>query len=125
MHRPEEAEKSLRTLERFHAALNRDDLLPERAFRRNVVEYDLVCHVNNIVALFISENFGPMPLLVARAFEHMAQHPASAELTRYYETVHKYLRQIVYHLKSFVGATEWDEERIPADALRAGPQAIP
>lgn len=118
----ESREKSEATIAKMQAGLGRQDLLPRHALRRNVSDYTLVCYVNNITALLLSGNHEPVPIFIARAAEHQKAHPATAESDAYYAAVTRYLSQVVYHLKAYVGGLDFDEDRIPASILNAGPQ---
>ena len=113
------------TIAKMQAGLARQDLLPPRSLRRNSFDYTLVCYVNNITALLLSGNYEPVPIFVARAAEHQKAHPSTAESDAYYAAVTQYLSQVAYHLKTHIGGLDFDEDRIPASILNAGPQACP
>ena len=117
-------EESEATIAKMQAGLARQDLLPPRSLRRNVGDYPLVCYVNNITALLLSGNYEPVPIFIARAAEHQKAHPATAESDSYYAAVTRYLGQVTHHLRTYVGGLEFDEDRIPAFILNAGPQAV-
>jgi len=85
----------------------------------------LVCYVNNVTALLLSGNYEPVPIFVARAAEHQEAHPATAESQAYYAAATRYLSQVAHHLKTHVGGLDFDEGRIPASILNAGPQSYP
>lgn len=110
---------------KLQAGLARQDLLPPRSLRRNAFDYTLVCYVNNITALLLSGNYEPVPIFIARAAEHQKAHPATAESDAYYAAVTRYLSQVAYHLETYVGGLDFDEDRIPAYILNAKPQACP
>lgn len=110
---------------KLQAGLARQELLPPRSLRRNSFDYTLVCYVNNITALLLSGNNEPVPIFIARAAEHQKAHPATAESEAYYAAITRYLSQVAYHLKTFVGGLDFDEDRIPASILNAGPQTMP
>lgn len=116
-------EESEAVIANLQAGLARQDLLPPRSLRRNAFDYTLVCYVNNITALLLSANYEPVPIFIARAAEHQKAHPATAESDAYYAAVTRYLSQVTYHLKTYVGGLKFDKDRIPASILNAGPQA--
>ena len=95
------------------------------SLRRNGSTYLLVCCVNNITALLLSENYEPVPLFVARAAEHMKQVPASSGSEDYYDVVTRYLTQVAHHLTTHIGGIEFDDDRVPATILRGGFQEMP
>ena len=66
-----DAEASQAVIRRFQKNLASAETLPVRSLRRNSGEYPLVCYVNNVTALFVSENWEAVPIFVARAAEHM------------------------------------------------------
>jgi len=117
-------EESEAMIAKLQAGLARQDLLPPRSLRRNAFDYTLVCYVNNITALLLSGNYEPVPIFIARAAEHQKAHPATAESDAYYAAVTRYLSQVAYHLKTYVGGLNFDEDRIPASILNGGPQAL-
>jgi hypothetical protein len=119
------AKESRAIIKQFHACLNSLELIPEQSFRRNSGTYPLVCYVNNIIGLFLSKNYEPISVFIARASEHMANHPPSAASTGYYRVVNGYLSQITYHLRHFVEGIEYWDARIPSTILEAGPQELP
>ena len=120
----EGSKESRAILKQFHALLNGSDLIPEQAFRRNSGAYPLVCYVNNIIGLFLSKNYDPIPVFVARAIEHMENSPPSAASGAYYAAVTRYLSQVVHHLRHFVSGIERWDDRIPQHILDAGPQEV-
>lgn len=120
----EGAKESRSVIKQFHSCLNNSGVVPEQAYRRNSGSYPLVCYINNIVGLFLSKNYEVIPIFVARAAEHMATYPPSVATTTYYELANRYLAQIVYHLRNFIGSIEYWDDRIPTSLLEAGPQQV-
>ena len=53
-----DAEVSQAVIRRFQRKLASAETLPVRSLRRNSGEYPLVCYINNVTALFVSENWG-------------------------------------------------------------------
>lgn len=121
----EGAKDSRSTIKQFHSRLNSTDLIPEQALRRNSSIYPLVCYVNNIMGLFLSKNYEPIPIFIARAAEHMANFPPAPTSGPYYIAVNRYLSQVTYHLRNFVEGIEFFDSRIPPSFLEAGPQRVP
>ena len=120
-----DAEVSQAVIRRFQAKLASAGTLPVRSLRRNSSEYPLVCYINNVTALFVSENWEAVPIFVARAAEHMIARPADDRLHAYYTLAGHYLSQIVHHLMVYVGGVEFDRERIPSAIMTGGPQQPP
>lgn len=120
-----DAEASRAVIRRFQTKLASAELLPERSLRRNSSDYPLVCYINNVTALFISENWEAVPIFVARAAEHMIARPADSRLQAYYALARQYLSQVVHHVTVNVGGIEFDRERIPSPIMTGGPQQPP
>ncbi len=118
----EGAKESRSAIKQFHIRLNSLDVIPEQAYRRNSGAYPLVCYINNVVGLFLSKNYEVIPIFVARAVEHMEAFPPNAATAAYYELAERYLMQVVYHLRHFVGGVDKWDDRIPASFLEAGSQ---
>lgn len=118
-------DESVSLLRRFQATIARRDVLPQGVLRRNVTEYALVCHVNNITALLAAENWEAVPIFVARAAEHMAQFPDTEQTRDWRSWVVAYLAHVVDHLARHVRGVEFDAQRIPPSILAAGPQLLP
>jgi len=122
---PTDVETSQALIRRFQVRLGSAETLPERSLRRNASVYPLVCYINNVTALVVSENWQAVPIFVARAVEHMAARPADGRTQAYYALATRYLSQVVHHLTVHVGGIEFDHERIPQEILEAGPQTLP
>ena len=120
-----DAEASRAVIRRFQTRLANAEMLPERSLRRNSSDYPLVCYINNLTALILSENWEAAPIFVARAAEHMAARPADSRQHAYYALAGQYLGQVVYHLTVHVGGIEFDRERIPSTIMTAGAQYPP
>ena len=110
-------------LDVFHCVLNAPGVAPEKCYRRNMASYTLVCYVNNIVALYLSEHYEPIPVFVTRAAQHMQEFPSAPVTERYYGLVFKYLAHMTYFVCNFTNvATPCD---IPEAIQSAGPQEAP
>lgn len=120
----EGSKESRAIIKQLHVRLNGADLIPEQAFRRNSGTYPLVCYVNNIMGLFLSKNYDPIPVFVARAAQHTADFPPTAASSAYYAVVTQYLSQVVDHLQHFVSGIEHWDDRIPKHILDAGQQVV-
>lgn len=58
-------------LTKYHQLLNQEGSYPETYLRRNHIMYPLVCYINNIICLYVSDNYEPIPLFIRRANEHL------------------------------------------------------
>jgi hypothetical protein len=109
-------------IEEFQRLLNAPHLLPDQTLRRNAVHYALVSYLNNITGLYLSGNYASIPVFVARAFEHMSQRPPEALYRPYFALADAYLKQVIYFLREFTDIILEGHDRIPSEALIAGPQ---
>ena len=114
-------------LRQFQACLNRPEILPHRAFRREDPNYVLVSYINNITGLVLSLNFDDVPNFISRASEHMVEFPArTPRCENYYGVVSDYLSHIVFHINSFVSAdSSFDEKRTSSIVMTGGPKTAP
>jgi hypothetical protein len=122
---PSRLSESELVLQQFHRCLNSLAYVPAKAYRRNSNLYPLVCYVNNLVGATLSENHEVVPVLVARAAEHMTQVPPSEEAAAYYALVTSYLAQVVHHVQCTGSHVEFEVERIPSSILCGGAQPAP
>lgn len=91
----------------LHQQLNRLDIVPRHCYRRNKVHYTLVCYINNIIGLLLSENHELVPIFIERARHHMAEFPATEESATYYKVVEHYLQVVSYLMQELGHALEW------------------
>lgn len=87
-----------RKIELMHEQLNSKALVPGRSYRRNVVVYELLCYVNNIVACYVAKNEEPIPIFIGRARTYLASAKPSEEWSGYYAYVEQYLNEMEMHL---------------------------
>ena len=79
---------------------NKADFTAARIYRRDAAIYQLSSTVNHIVGCWLSENFEPVPLLIARGRQHMQEfatpHPQGqtyyAFVERYFDAMEAALR---------------------------------
>ena len=113
-------------LQRFHALLNHELIVPEQAYRMSKTTYPLVCFANNIVALHSSKNYEVIPIFISRAHKHMTEYPAPPAAEAYYELLSRYLRQVAFVLKQYTAVSrEALIANVPLELLEAGPQELP
>ena len=85
----------------MHQAMNAEENIPPRGFRRNVVIYELVCYVNNIIALYISKNSNSIPVFIERSRYFIEKNSERCQdCKEYIQTVNEYLDIMENHLKS-------------------------
>ena len=62
-------------LAHWHKTLNTNLVLPEKSLRRNAQSYELICYVNNTIALTLSKHFDPIGVFIERAEVFMSEKP--------------------------------------------------
>lgn len=82
----------------WHKKLNSEKNAPSMGYRRNVVVYKLVCHVNNIIGCYLSNNFKPIPIFIERARIHIEENAKETKWREYHKMVLSYLRDIELYL---------------------------
>ena len=77
----------------YHKELNNKDILPYGIYRRNDINYPLICYINNILGAYISLNFDIIPLFINRAYKHISNKNNTSKNKNevYYPLVLKYL----------------------------------
>jgi hypothetical protein len=90
---------SAERIEELHRHLNSPGRMPERYYRRNVVQYELVSYLAAIVALWTSRNLPVLHLFLDRASEALDRlRPKLDEA--YAEFVETYLKAMAQYLLS-------------------------
>lgn len=79
--------------------INKPENLPKMAFRRNSKAYPLICYVNNITGCFLSKNYDPIIIFVARVEVYIEENDIE-EFKNYYMLINKYFHLIVAFIKS-------------------------
>jgi hypothetical protein len=82
----------------MHEGLNSKAIAPSKGYRRNVVVYELLCYVNNIIACYVSKNEEPIPVFIGRARDYLSHAQPSEAWGNYYAYVAKYLNEMEAHL---------------------------
>ncbi|MDR3377561.1 MAG: hypothetical protein P4M10_02665 [Verrucomicrobiae bacterium] len=85
-------------LMRLQKILNREDVLPAVAYRRNVVIYELVCYINCLIGCVLSGRTDSMSAFIRRSGEFMDKHPAEG-YERYYSAARGYLAEVKHAFK--------------------------
>lgn len=83
-------------IEAIHSQLNTKGFVPSRGFRRNVMVYELVCYVNNIIACYVSKNEEPIPIFIKRARLFIENAKSDSEWQPYYSSVSAYLNEVEF-----------------------------
>ena len=86
---------------KWNSMLNSEGNIPEKAYRRDVPIYSLVCYVNNIISCYLSKNVKAILIFAERARLHLKNEPARDEWIAYYAKVEKYLDLIEEHFKDY------------------------
>ena len=89
----------------LHQQLNHPDNLPGIYFRRNHLQYPLVCYINNIIGLYLSSNYDQIPLFIKRAYEHWNQVNPDQP---YSDFVIRYLTEMT----RFLSSLDWESDQL-------------
>jgi len=79
--------------------LNQPTKLPEKALRRDVVVYELVCYVNNITGCLLSNHIKPIYIFAERCRWFMSRN-IEPKHTAYYALVEEYLDEVEGYLQT-------------------------
>lgn len=77
--------------DKYHKMLNRKDILPGVYLRRNHKFHPLVCCVNNILALYLAENYDEIPVMINRAHKILLDCSPEERNQEYMKMVMEYL----------------------------------
>ncbi|WNO10073.1 hypothetical protein [Teredinibacter sp. KSP-S5-2] len=80
--------------------LNSAEYVAEEIYRRNEINYPLVCYINNITGCYISGNYEVIVLFIGRARKHMKESREKLRESGYYSLVEEYLSIMERYLKS-------------------------
>lgn len=72
---------------KFHSKLNSPSLVPEKCYRRNHLSYSMISYMNQIISLYLSENFDVIPIFIGRAYVEVEKN--QHEDTKYYKEIAK------------------------------------
>jgi len=89
----------LNRISTLQAQLNEPSNLPEKAFRRNVAVYELVCYVNIITGCMLSKNWAPIPIFIERCQHYMSENRETTGSV-YYSLVKEYLGVVEKYIQS-------------------------
>ena len=106
---------SAERIEELHRQLNSPGRIPERYYRRNVVQYELVSYLAAIVALWTSRNLPVLHTFLDRASEALERLRPHLD-DSYAEFVGGYLRALAQHLLSC--------DDLPADLKSSLPRRL-
>ena len=96
-----EKNSALDEINKFHFALNQSNLVPSQWYRRNHIHYTLVSYINQIVALFLSQNYENIPVFIKRASEELENKSNDTESKNYIICANNYLNHMVYFIYTF------------------------
>jgi hypothetical protein len=86
-------------IQELHRELNAPGRVPEKYYRRNTAEYELVSYLASMVALWTSGNLLVLQLFLSRASEALERLRPNLE-TGYAEFVDRYLRVMARYLSA-------------------------
>lgn len=120
-------EQSVRKeIEKFHLLLNHEAMIPAQCYRMSDNLYSLVCFTNQIVALFISQNYQMIPIFIERVLKQLQRVESQPGITGYCNLVYDYLCEVTYYLDQFCNLDEqWVKNHIPQELLEAGAKTAP
>jgi|SRR6185369_3152377 len=75
----------------LQSQLNALELVEGIWYRPSHVAYELICYINNIIALHASRNYGTVPLFIERAKKYLSGSKAEAVSEEYRRVVARYL----------------------------------
>lgn len=103
-------------IERLSRILNAPGTVPERYYRRNVIQYELVSYVATCVALWFSGNTSVLVTFLARAdaaFQKLESHLDQ----NYAEIVKEYLEVVANELAKLDSLTDGQKAELPSRLL--------
>ncbi len=109
-------------LERLHRQLNQAQLVPRGGFRRNTLHYPIICYINNIIGLYLSQNFEVIPTFLRRALVHIREFKQAnpevyAQGDAYYALVLEYLSLMAHFIASLEQIDPVARRLIPGELL--------
>jgi len=84
-------EETTKKIESFHKLINSEKLVEGKWYRRNHSAYELVCYINNIVALYLSDNYESIPVFIDRAKKFLSCDKADFLNKEYRDQIAEYL----------------------------------
>lgn len=94
-------------LRNIQKQLNSAESVAGEIYRRNEINYPLVCYVNNITGCYISDNFETVVMFIGRAREHMKKNQEKPREEGYYSLVEEYISKMETHLRNKDISTEY------------------
>ncbi len=104
-------------LEKYHRALNRKEVLPGSYLRRNHKFYPFVCYVNNIISLYMSENYEEIPVMINRAYQSALEYSDEEKKQDYIKMVLEYISAMAKYVSSLELTSE-QKGLLPPSILR-------
>jgi hypothetical protein len=84
-------QEDAKKVDRFHKLLNADTVVDGKWYRMSHGGYRLVCYINNIVGLYVSQNYKAIPVFIERARRELNDENAPSLNLSYRELVLEYL----------------------------------
>ena len=95
-------------LQAWFCILNHKDSVPDRGYRRDVREYDLISYVNNIIGCYLSDNYPVIPVFIERARNHMNEYEPNENSLAYYDRVAEFLNDMEAFLSEKASVSKID-----------------
>ena len=108
---------SAEEIEQLHRELNAPGRLPERYYRRNVVQYELVSYLASTVALWTSGNYSALITFLDRAHDAFGRLLPHLDV-EYASFVSRYLRVVSHYLAASEHISTDEKARLPADLIQ-------
>lgn len=113
----EGAKAARKALQQLQKCLNAPDVVPEQCYRMNSATYPLVCYINQLTGLFLSDNYPVIPIFLDRAYRALTDVPHARVSEAYRVLALDYLGQMARFVVQYGGLSE--DERYLKDCIPA------
>lgn len=94
-------------VEAWHQILNSDSEVPPRWYRRNAVEYELICYINNIIGCYLAHNYEAIPIFIQRCRRFLSRYTIKEKDIRYFEYISEYLLDLEALMGLYMSKNIW------------------
>ncbi|WP_027710425.1 hypothetical protein [Zooshikella ganghwensis] len=113
-------------LKKFHSCLNQTNLVPDQCYKMSHRDYPMVCYTNQIIALYLSNNYDVIPLFISRVLSQLERNKDQPNTEKYRSVVYDYLCMMAYFLLNFCTVDkDTIDAFIPKKVQKAGPRLSP
>ena len=96
---PENSNAARKALNQYQQLLNHPSVIPEQCYRMSDNYYLMVCFTNQVIALFIAQNYSMIPRFIERAMQQMQRFEAQPNTLAYQTLVKDYFALMLYFLE--------------------------